>query len=202
MIKNLRNKQGGFTLIELMIVVAIIGILAALAIPAFLNYVKRSKTSEAPSQLESLFTGAATLYERSNGQAALIGRGVAAANTTRCVIAEDATTGFVPSDQKQTVNWGTLATAPEFVALGFQVSDPIYFNYLADVQVGGAGGEIGTSGIVCGNASAVGDLIYNLDATADLDADTELSLYRLSVGLDQGNTLYKNADIFKQNELE
>ncbi len=47
----------GFTLIELMIVVAIIGILAAIAIPNFLKFQAKSKQSEAKSNLGAIFTG-------------------------------------------------------------------------------------------------------------------------------------------------
>ena len=51
-----RDKKG-FSLVELMIVVAIIAILAAIAIPSFLRFAMRSKTSEATSNLAGIRTG-------------------------------------------------------------------------------------------------------------------------------------------------
>lgn len=63
MLKKLMRKEKGFTLVELMIVVAIIGILAAIAIPAFIKYIKRSKASEANGIVKKMQDGAKSYFE-------------------------------------------------------------------------------------------------------------------------------------------
>jgi len=65
MLRKLRSKKG-FTLIELMIVVAIIGILAAIAIPNFLRFQAKSKQSEAKTNLGGIFTAQTSYFGEKN----------------------------------------------------------------------------------------------------------------------------------------
>lgn len=63
MLSRLRSRRG-FTLIELMIVVAILAILAVVAVPAFIKYMRRAKTTEAIDQLDKIVKGAAFYYSK------------------------------------------------------------------------------------------------------------------------------------------
>jgi prepilin-type N-terminal cleavage/methylation domain-containing protein len=178
-----RKALTGFTLIELMIVVAIIGILASLALPAFRTVVFRSKTAEVSSNLNAMFKSAASYY--ANEHAA---QGQNGTMVSHCTVSNAGPLPVTPGVQKQRMP----NTDPEFRALGFSIADYVYYGYgLATDGVTGA----------CGGTSN-DNTIYTLYANGDLDGDNFTSTFELAVGSSDDNELYHARGLSIVNELE
>jgi type IV pilus assembly protein PilA len=172
------KRQKGFTLVELMIVVVILGILAAIAIPAFIKYVRNSKTSEAKENLAYLYRESTTYFAGERVTRGIAGTTVAPqfpATTARTPLA-------VPAGERvTTTTWNSNET---WNALKFSIADPHYYSYTYASTGSGATGV---------------DSIFTARAEGDLDGDGALSTFeRVGTVNDQMEVkgsagLYENA---------
>ena len=164
------NKRKGFTLIELMIVVAIIGILAAVAVPGFMKYIKDSKTSEAKVNIKAIAEGASSFYqsEHTKNDGSMFTRQypsetfckAIAASGTSCVGTANMPTAIMATGTKQKGDWG----AEPWTSLNFNTTGPVYYTY----SYKGTAGD-GTNGSK-----------FDAQAAAKLDKQTVDSCFKMS----------------------
>jgi len=157
----LKKREEGFTLVELMIVVAIIGVLAALAIYGVSRYLKHSKTAEATRNLGSIETGSKNAFQQeTDTSSAKDGTGPFkhVFCTPGVTVAKVPTT--VPAAQKIKVD-STLWSADTWQCLKFSINEPQFYSY------GYTSSGEGTAAL------------YTATAEGDLDGNTTTSLFSL-----------------------
>jgi len=174
-----RNRRG-FTLIELMIVVAIIGALSALAIPAFAKYVRRSKTSEATHNLRKLFDSSVAYY--SNESATVAGT-IVAKTFPSTVGPTPAANSCCGTGGKCVPNPAGFAALPSWNALNFSVNDPHYYWYTYT--------SAGSDATAAFTASANG----NLDCTGAYSTFERVGSVDATNAVKGGSAIYTNLDL-------
>jgi type IV pilus assembly protein PilA len=183
MLKILR-KQEGFTLIELMIVVAIIGILAAIAIPNFLQYQLKSKQSEAKTNIQAIRTSMLSFGGERGCYPGIAGYGVAVPAPNVKTIPFAWQSAALPGPQPPGTVWcsgaGAIFTG-NFADIGFAASGNVNYYYAVQAQ-NAPGPGLPIASCVLGAANASGNAVggetgFVVTASSNLDGDPNVSYW-------------------------
>jgi type II secretory pathway pseudopilin PulG len=169
-------------LIELMLVVAILGILAAVAIPAFNVYVRRSRSAEAVEQLRQIYTNVASYYHPARQESS----GISGLLRAACVV-DSSDNGITPGPTKVVGDY----SAASWRAINFEIGFS-YFRYEIQTQGGASRCDVAADTVP----------LYFIRAYGDLDGDGIRSLQELAVGSDKHNYLYHSRGFYVVNENE
>jgi len=202
----MRKLKNGFTLVELMIVVAIIGILAAIAIPAFMKNVRKSKTTEATTNIKKMAEGAASYYhEEMNAAGTAVpvakqfpGLGGAAGATSAQA---PAIAGGHPCCPQKCAPNPLIWTDQVWQQLKFSMDDPHYYSY-AYHHDEPTGSITGADPVLGDGTSTAGREYFIADAVGDLNCDGVFSTFETFGGIDSHGSVSLSAGHAEASPLE